>query len=220
MVEQIDNNNDVMIQLPWTVPQQPLYTTLIEVDPKTKKIPIDLNVSSYDWIVASSIFVSAVISFIGFIATIYIVRSSTRAQMKSNQHLILSQKKLKEMELTDLHHREILKEITLFEQCRFSIEVYFKSRSDDRLETEDERDKVRNDLKIFITQSFKLKSFMKAYKDIDLDDQFRNLNNKINELIESLLKYQEKGVDSEIQTIIEAGDGISQQIYDAIKKAA
>lgn len=41
--EELKNNQDVMIQLPWTVPQQPLYTASIQIDPKTQKIPLDIT---------------------------------------------------------------------------------------------------------------------------------------------------------------------------------
>jgi len=64
------NNNEVMIQLPWTVPQQPLYTTHIEVDSESKKIPLDLNVSSTDTTAISSFALSVIIALIlGCLAT-------------------------------------------------------------------------------------------------------------------------------------------------------
>lgn len=44
--EELKHNQDVMIQLPWTVPQQPLYTANIQVDPETQKIPLDLSHST------------------------------------------------------------------------------------------------------------------------------------------------------------------------------
>ena len=40
MVEQ-EGKQALMIQLPWTVPQQPLVTTQIQVDTTTKKIPLE-----------------------------------------------------------------------------------------------------------------------------------------------------------------------------------
>lgn len=65
-----------------------------------KKIYLDLTHST-DWVVAGSIFVSAVISFIGFLITIYVVRKSTESQIQSNESLIEQQKilKIKELEI-------------------------------------------------------------------------------------------------------------------------
>ena len=40
MVEQ-EGKQALMIQLPWTVPQQPLVTTQIQVDTTTQKIPLE-----------------------------------------------------------------------------------------------------------------------------------------------------------------------------------
>lgn len=62
--EQLKYNQDVMIQLPWTVPQQPLYTASIQVDPETQKIPLDLNVSSTDTTAISSFTISMIIALI------------------------------------------------------------------------------------------------------------------------------------------------------------
>lgn len=40
--EELKHNQDVMIQLPWTVPQQPVIA-YIQVDPETQKIPLDIT---------------------------------------------------------------------------------------------------------------------------------------------------------------------------------
>ncbi|MQW91782.1 hypothetical protein GFH30_08915 [Acinetobacter wanghuae] len=109
MAEQ--NNNEVMIQLPWIVPQQPLVTTQIQVDPETKKIPLDLNVSSTDWGVVVSVIASAFISFIGFLITIYIVKKSTEAQIESNTKLIEVQSKLKIDELNIIYKHKKTEEL-------------------------------------------------------------------------------------------------------------
>lgn len=103
MVEQEDKQL-LMIQLPWAVPQQPLVTTQIQVDPNTKKIPIDLNVSSTDWVLATSIAVSGLISLIGFLITVYVVKKSTESQITSNENLIKQQENLKIRELKILNN--------------------------------------------------------------------------------------------------------------------
>lgn len=67
MVEQ--NNNEVMIQLPWTVPQQPLVTTQISVDPKNPTIPLEIQHST-DTTAISSFALSVIIALIlGCLAT-------------------------------------------------------------------------------------------------------------------------------------------------------
>ena len=68
MAEQ--NKQELMIQLPWTVPQQPLYTASIQVDPETQKIPLDLSHST-DTTAIWSFVIAMVIAFIlGISATI------------------------------------------------------------------------------------------------------------------------------------------------------
>ena len=92
--EELKHNQDVMIQLPWTVPQQPVIA-YIQVDPETQKIPLDLSHST-DWIAVGAIF----LTILSFGITVYIVRLSTKAQIESNKDLISSQnlKLLKEIE--------------------------------------------------------------------------------------------------------------------------
>ena len=68
--------------------------------PNGQKIYLDLTHST-DWVVAGSIFVSALISFIGFVITIYVVKKSTESQIKSNLELIQSQEKQNKIEGQD-----------------------------------------------------------------------------------------------------------------------
>ena len=58
--------------------------------PNGQKIYLDLTHST-DWVVAGSIFVSALISLIGFVITIYVVRKSTESQIQSRVCHQLSQ---------------------------------------------------------------------------------------------------------------------------------
>lgn len=77
-----------------------------------KKIYLDLTHST-DWVVAGSIFVSALISFIGFLITIYVVRKSTESQIQSNKDLIKSQNDLsiknKEIEFLNIKYDDLKK---------------------------------------------------------------------------------------------------------------
>ena len=93
-----ENTQTFMIQLPWTVPEQPNVQAIVLQHPKEQKIYLDLAHST-DWVVAASIFISALISFLGFIATIYIVSKSTQQNIESNKILIESQNELKVREL-------------------------------------------------------------------------------------------------------------------------
>lgn len=81
---ELENTNEMMIQLPWAVPQQPLVTTQIQIDPETKKIPLDLNVSSTD---TTAIWITG----LSFIVTAFIVYMSTRQQIQANNDLIQNQ---------------------------------------------------------------------------------------------------------------------------------
>ena len=95
---QAENTQAFMIQLPWTVPEQPNVQAIVLQPPKEQKIYLDLAHST-DWVVAASIFISALISFLGFIATICIVMKSTQQNIESNKILIESQNELKVREL-------------------------------------------------------------------------------------------------------------------------
>ncbi|MFV5508381.1 hypothetical protein [Acinetobacter sp. 197] len=73
--------------------------------PKDQKIYLDLQHST-DWVVVISVIASALISFIGFLITIYIVKKSTESQIKSNKDLIQSQEESKKMELETSYHKK------------------------------------------------------------------------------------------------------------------
>ncbi|MCO8070792.1 hypothetical protein NI470_00685 [Acinetobacter lwoffii] len=61
MAEQ--NNNEVMIQLPWTVPQQPLVQTTSMVENPNKKMELNLTHST-DTTAISSFALSVIIALI------------------------------------------------------------------------------------------------------------------------------------------------------------
>ncbi|WP_278363688.1 hypothetical protein [Acinetobacter schindleri] len=65
-----ENNNEAMIQLPWTVPQQPLVQTASVVENPSRKMELDLNHST-DTTAIWSFIIAMVIAFIlGVSATI------------------------------------------------------------------------------------------------------------------------------------------------------
>lgn len=101
MAEQ-EGKQAIIIQLPWAVPQQPLVTTQIQVDPQTQTIPLDLNVISTDWVAVGAIG----LSLLAFLVTIYIVRESTKSQIESNKQLIEKQNELKLAELRISNRKE------------------------------------------------------------------------------------------------------------------
>ena len=70
MAERLNNNDEVMIQLPWTVPQQSLYIPYIEVDPTTKKIPLDIQHSTDTTAIWSFVIAMVVAFILGISATI------------------------------------------------------------------------------------------------------------------------------------------------------
>lgn len=86
-------------------------TQAVVLQPSNEKtIYLDLTHST-DWVMAGSIFVSALISFIGFLITIYVVRKSTESQIQSNESLIEQQKILKIRELEILNKNNTLQRI-------------------------------------------------------------------------------------------------------------
>lgn len=75
---------------------------LVLEQPKDQKVYLDLQHST-DWVVVISVIASAIISFIGFLITIYVVKKSTESQIKSNEDLIKSQNEIKVKELKTLY---------------------------------------------------------------------------------------------------------------------
>ena len=59
-----EKDNEMMIQLPWIVPQQPLVKTEISAEINQQKIPLDLNVTSTDTTAISSFTLSVIIALI------------------------------------------------------------------------------------------------------------------------------------------------------------
>ncbi|MFN4366592.1 MAG: hypothetical protein ACK4GA_03010 [Acinetobacter sp.] len=119
MAEQ--NNNEVMIQLPWTVPQQPLVQTTSMVENPNKKMELNLTHST-DTTAISSFALSVIIALIlGSLATwlaywygrksfdltkqsfdslIEQIKSSEKITLTTNQELIKSQESQKKFELS------------------------------------------------------------------------------------------------------------------------
>lgn len=111
MANQLENS-DLIIQLPWTVPQQENNQAVILQQPNDQKLFLDIQHST-DWVVATSIFVSGMISFIGFLITIYVVRKSTESQIESNQELMRSQERLKQTEAEMDFRKRWISDVTI-----------------------------------------------------------------------------------------------------------
>ncbi|MEB6680956.1 hypothetical protein [Acinetobacter lwoffii] len=74
-----ENNNEAMIQLPWTVPQQPLVQTASVVENPSRKMELDLNHST-DTTAIWSFIIAMVITFIlGVSATIIAIWYSRKS---------------------------------------------------------------------------------------------------------------------------------------------
>jgi hypothetical protein len=83
---------------------------LVLEQPKDQKVYLDVQHST-DWVVVISVIASALISFIGFLITIYIVKKSTESQIVSNKNLVKQQERLKIRELKILNRNNILDKI-------------------------------------------------------------------------------------------------------------
>lgn len=107
MAEQEDKQ-ELMIQLPWTVPQQSLVITQISVDPETQKIPLDIQHSTDTtaiWSFIAAMVASMVIAIWygirsfnltkqSFDALVKQIQSSEMIVINSNKELIKSQQNL------------------------------------------------------------------------------------------------------------------------------
>lgn len=78
--------------------------------PKDQKVYLDLQHST-DWVVAASIAISGLISLIGFLITVYVVKKSTESQITSNENLIKQQENLKIRELKILNRNSTLDKV-------------------------------------------------------------------------------------------------------------
>ena len=96
---ELESKNELMIQLPWTVPQQPLVKTQIQVDSTTNKIPLDIQHSTD----TTAIWTTG----LSFVVTAFIVYLSTKQQMKSNRKLIESQNNRFDKEL-DFRNKQLI----------------------------------------------------------------------------------------------------------------
>lgn len=102
MAEQKSEENIVF--LPWTVDSM---TQAITVEnPEQNKIYVDLA-HSMDWVVAASV----LLSFFGFLLTIYVVRKSTESQIQSNRELYQSQENLQLIEIRATHRQNWINEV-------------------------------------------------------------------------------------------------------------
>ncbi|MDP1371776.1 hypothetical protein Q8G42_13800 [Acinetobacter lwoffii] len=128
MAEQ--NNNEVMIQLPWTVPQQPNIQTIVLQQPA--KTHMELNAST-DKTAISSFALSVVIALIfgalatwlaywdgrksfeltkqGFNLTLEQIGKSVEQTLNSNRELYQSQKDLQLMQIKSTHRQDWINNI-------------------------------------------------------------------------------------------------------------
>ena len=120
---------------------------------KDQKLYLDVQHST-DWVVFTSIIVSAIISFIGFLVTINVVRKSTQAQIDSNKSLIQAQSDLKIRELNINRKSEELIELRkLIQQyisCGVRVRYYYSQSyaySDDSIFLKSDHAKFKNELR-------------------------------------------------------------------------
>ena len=166
---QAENTQAFMIQLPWTAPEQPNVQAIVLQYPKEQKIYLDLAHST-DWVVAASIFISALISFLGFIATIYIVRKSTQQNIESNKILIESQNELKINELKAIYKQKWIDDL------RILVSTYLSTL-----------EKISNRL-IFINHTFTTENYTNL-RFIENSSERLNEYEEINALFQEIPTY-------------------------------
>ena len=119
------NNNEVMIQLPWTVPQQPLVQTASVVENPSRKMELDLNHSTDTtaiWSFLAAMVASMVVAIwygrksfklteMSFDAVITQIKASEQSALDLNIRLFEQQKILQENELSFRELTEWKKEI-------------------------------------------------------------------------------------------------------------
>lgn len=223
MAGQLDNNNDVMIQLPWTVPQQPLYTTLIEVDPETKKIPLDIQHSTDTTAIGSfvlSVIVALILSGLAtwlaywygrksfkltemsFKTVSQDIKESSEIHKLTTKRILDNQLKLKEIDYLQHQSKIIIEAISNFDINIYMLEIYLRKVLDKRLITDEERKIALSFHDQLHPNRIKIKNLFQAYltSDNDLDVKMQNIILKINELL-SALKNNE-GEDVKLNEII------------------
>lgn len=92
------------------VMQQQETQAMVLQQPNGQEIHLDIQHST-DWVVAASIVVSGLISLIGFLITVYVVKKSTESQIVSNKNLIKQQENLKIRELQILNRNSTLDKV-------------------------------------------------------------------------------------------------------------
>ena len=102
-------NGEVVVKLVLENQKQEMQALTL-ANAQDNKINLDVNHST-DWVVVGSIIVSALISFIGFLITIYVVKKSTEQNMDANNNLIENQNALKIIELRKVFENQELHDL-------------------------------------------------------------------------------------------------------------
>lgn len=185
---QAENTQAFMIQLPWTVPEQPNVQAIVLQHPKEQKIYLDLAHST-DWVVAASIFISALISFLGFIATICIVMKSTQQNIESNKILIESQNELKKNELQFLYKSAEIDKFRNLIAEYFALLMKFNTVVSLAIK-QMERDQLIQSLVNYFSEVAYYHMQIELFLDCDLNENHKILKNQLKELMDSLWKIR------------------------------
>lgn len=205
MAEQ--ENKETIVFLPWVVEPQPQTQAVILENSKEDKIYVDLAHST-DWVVAGSV----LISFLGFLITVYVIRQSTKSQIQSNRELYQSQEKLKLIEIRSNHRQDWInkvREISInlvseINRLKVSYSTYINSENPDFDHHSEPVEKIEQDIisvqKKMISLKFYLNKneentkeifrfleeveefFVNTYNNFEKNKDFFNL--KLNELEE------------------------------------
>lgn len=186
MAEQ--ENAENIVFLPWTVDAMTQAVTV--ENPEKNKIYVDLAHST-DWVVAASV----LLSFFGFLLTVYVVRKSTQSQIESNNNLCASQQKIKLMEIEESRNLQIIHELCAIENSITNIQIVLKKASDSdglqslSLEDGENTLKAMNSLRLHIIN---ITHFVKAYKVTDIKQDGLTVHNKIDKILVMLNNEEEK----------------------------
>ncbi|WP_407412296.1 hypothetical protein [Acinetobacter sp.] len=207
-------SEETIVFLPWTVDAMTQAVTV--ENPEKNKIYVDLAHST-DWVVAASV----LLSFFGFLLTVYVVRKSTQSQIESNNNLCASQQKIKLMEIQESRNLQIIHELCAIENSITNIQIVLKKASDSdglqslSLEDRENTLKAMNSLRLHIIN---ITHFVKAYKVTDIKQDGLTVHNKIDKIL--VILNNEGRKDTELLALIGLTKDFIDKIHNLLKQKA
>lgn len=206
-----ENNNEVMIQLPWAVPQQPLVQTTSILENLNKKMELNLTHSTDTTAIWSFIIAMIVAIILGISATFIAIwygrksfdltkqsfdalvkqiESSEKIIQDSNQSLIASQAELKKYELEYLHRVEETNKLRNIVAVYLSHLVQFNIDITMNFKTYSTVDLIQEIIK-FNTQIIKFHYQIELFLDSPSTDSHSKIENALKRVLNSVWEIRD-----------------------------